>query len=57
MRNDNILSKIDILRDKKILDRNILSQSFSMICEKILFEDSNTYIFKYYSKKIVIIMQ
>ncbi|PPR46032.1 MAG: hypothetical protein CFH18_00486 [Alphaproteobacteria bacterium MarineAlpha5_Bin8] len=51
MRNDNILSKIDILRDKKILDRNILSQSFSMICEKILFEDNNTYIFKYYSKK------
>lgn len=46
-----ILKNIDILQNKKIINRNKLSESFNMICEKILFEDQKSYVFKYYDKK------
>jgi len=51
MINKNVLKNIDILKNNKIVNRTVLSESFSMTCEKILFENKKSYVFKYYSKK------
>jgi len=49
---NNIILEIEKLLDnKKILDYNILSDSFGINCLKIVTEDKEPYIVKYYYKK------
>ena len=49
---NNIIFEIEKLLDnKKILDYNILSDSFGINCLKIETEDKERYIVKYYYKK------
>ena len=37
--------------DKKIKTRTILSNSFNMICEKILLKNNESFVVKYYQNK------
>ncbi len=48
---NNIILEIEKHLDKKILDYNILSDSFGINCLKIATEDKERYIVKYYYKK------
>ena len=41
----------DYVLDKKIKTRTILSNSFNMVCEKILLENSEAFVTKYYQNK------
>ena len=41
----------DYVLDKKIRTRTTLSSSFNMICEKILLENNETFVAKYYQNK------
>ena len=50
--NKNSLIEIrDYVLDKKIRTRTTLSSSFNMICEKILLENNETFVAKYYQNK------
>ena len=49
--NNNILEIEKLLDNKKILDYNILSDSFGINCLKINTEDNKQFIVKYYYKK------
>ena len=41
----------NFISGKKIKDRKILSQAFNMKCEKIILEDDEAFVIKYYQKK------
>ena len=41
----------DYILNKKIKTRTILSNSFNMICEKILLQNNETFVAKYYQNK------
>ena len=51
VKNSIILEIENLLDNKKILDYNILSDSFGINCLKIETEDKKRYIVKYYYKK------
>tara|TARA_B100001057_G_scaffold186724_1_gene187505 strand:+ start:72 stop:947 length:876 start_codon:yes stop_codon:yes gene_type:complete len=51
IKNDIILEIEKLLNNKKILDYNILSDSFGINCLKILTEDERQFIVKYYYRK------
>ena len=51
VKNSIILEIEKLLNSKKILDYNILSDSFGINCLKIETEDKEQYIVKYYYKK------
>ena len=51
VKNSIILEIEKLLDNKKILDYNILSDSFGINCLKIETEDKERYIVKYYYKK------
>ena len=52
MSKNNIILEIEkLLNNKKILDYNILSDSFGINCLKVEIEDKEQYIVKYYYKK------
>ena len=41
----------EYIKNKKIKDRLILSESFGMKCEKISLENNETFVAKYYQEK------
>ena len=51
MKNKLSIFNFPYLKDKKIIDRSIISESFGIRCEKITLEDNSSCIAKYYLKK------
>ena len=51
IKNNTILEIERLLDNKKILDYNILSDSFGINCLKVVTEDKEIHIVKYYFKK------
>ena len=42
------VQKLPFFRNKKIINRSVLSKSFGIICEKVALEDNKEYVLKYY---------